>query len=191
MNKVKVYALFVWDECKFSKMKIYQREDRACGMYEDYKASCVLCKMEIEEWDECGGIEFRCGECGMIVRLCEFDLDSSVFVTDKFGRLKLRPDAELYACADVECDKYEQIRQVGLCSSEEEACDYIRSWYASQRNYFRAIPEEQGLVKPVEEVEGLLKDELSEYQDYIQSDYGTYGGYYAGVGVKKIETIYY
>lgn len=185
MDKVKVYALFVWDENWFSDMELYKMEPEAQVEYANRLDWCKSKKMEIEEWDECGGIEFRCGECGMIVRLCEFELDASLFD----GEYNLKSDVVLYACADVECDRYEQIRQVGLCN-KDEASNYVRWWYASQHNYFRAVPEEQGLVRPAEEVERLLLSNIDDYQDYIQSDYGTYGGYYAGVGVKKIETIY-
>lgn len=185
MEKVKVYALFVWDENWFCDMELYKMYAEAQAEYANRLEWCKNKKMKVEEWEECGGMAFRCCECGMIVRLCEFELDASLF--DEEYDLKL--GAMLYACADVECDKYEQIRQVGLCN-KDEASNYVRGWYASQHNHFRTVPEEQVLVRPAEEVERLLLSNIDDYQDYIQSDYGTYGGYYAGVGVKKIETIY-
>ena len=182
MKKVTVCVLFVWDSDKFSSMTVYKNEDAAMNAYAALRLD--LGDKDVEEWQELGGKEFRCGETGMIARLWSAELEASLFGEN----MNLLPGVSLYACADTECDKYEQIRQVGICSTED-AREYVRSWYASQQNYFSDTPEEQGLVKPAEEVEPQISGDFEEYQDYIYSDYGRFGGYYAGVGVKKIMEI--
>ena len=182
-KKAVMYALFVWDEEEFSHMAIYKKEKDALAEYESLKDEISEC--DFQEWGEIGGKEFLCTECDLIVRLFAFEIeDMSIFDEN----LNLKPEAKLYVYADAEMDKYNQIGHVSICGLEE-AKEHIRDWYGDQQNYFDEVPEEQGLVKPVEEVEQLIAGDIEEYGDYIYSDYGRYGGYYAGIGVKKVTAI--